>query len=417
MRRAISATAAALAAVGLGGCCDDSWLASLVGCTHLRVGVTADRSTAQPGERVNLTGTALNANDIAEIAWDYDGDGIADRIDLPATPPFTGPLYVPAMAHARYAKPGLYRPAFMLLTSDLERRASRTEVTVTARQPGSTPEPNRRPVAELMAPDTVRAGQEFQLGGSDSYDPDGTIVRYQWDFDNDGQVDADTGTSQFTMHTYDRPGRYTARLVVTDDEGATGAATHDIQATEGSPTSPGGPTAPSHAAAAPRRFRATLRGRSRGLIPPLRQSGPVSMRRGLRGGGRARVRLIGPRRPGDGALRRLLDGIWQTRLTASFDRSRLLGRMPGIALVRPARRGRRRELGCLSFSVQVAAFRRPRGTIRLLGGSGRYARLRVRGAFTPAIGGSAVKLSGTVRVRRATARVLPRGCRALRRSR
>jgi PKD repeat protein len=49
-------------------------------------------------------------------------------------------------------------------------------------------------------------------------DPDGhKIVKYEWDFDNDGVVDS---TDQDVIYTYDTPGRYTATLVVEDEFGA-----------------------------------------------------------------------------------------------------------------------------------------------------------------------------------------------------
>ncbi|MGB2822352.1 MAG: cadherin-like domain-containing protein, partial [Phycisphaerae bacterium] len=52
------------------------------------------------------------------------------------------------------------------------------------------------------------------LDGAASYDPDGSIVRYDWDF-GDGQQVAD-GPSVLT-HAYAAPGEYTVTLTVTDD--------------------------------------------------------------------------------------------------------------------------------------------------------------------------------------------------------
>jgi PKD repeat protein len=64
-------------------------------------------------------------------------------------------------------------------------------------------------------------------------DPDGQIVAYNWDF-GDGQ----TSTSPAPSHVYQRAGSYTARLIVTDNAGATGAASINIVATATAPIPP-----------------------------------------------------------------------------------------------------------------------------------------------------------------------------------
>jgi PKD repeat protein len=48
-----------------------------------------------------------------------------------------------------------------------------------------------------------------------SYDPDGFIVSWLWDFG-----DGNTSTEQNPIHTYIVPGSYTVTLTVTDDDGA-----------------------------------------------------------------------------------------------------------------------------------------------------------------------------------------------------
>ena len=60
---------------------------------------------------------------------------------------------------------------------------------------------------------------------SDSYDPDGIIVSYDWDFDD--------GTSFLTnsssvTHSYVDDGNYTVTLTVTDDDGGTASASDTI---------------------------------------------------------------------------------------------------------------------------------------------------------------------------------------------
>jgi OmpA-OmpF porin, OOP family len=59
---------------------------------------------------------------------------------------------------------------------------------------------------------------------SQATDADGRIVSYAWDFGDGGR-----GEGAQTSHTYERPGRYAARVVVTDDDGKTGSATANIE--------------------------------------------------------------------------------------------------------------------------------------------------------------------------------------------
>lgn len=77
---------------------------------------------------------------------------------------------------------------------------------------------NAQPVAEftyVCGSDTVAggSGRYCEFDGSNSSD-DGSITKYEWDFDGDGTID-DTG--QTTSHTYDLNGTYSVSLVVTDD--------------------------------------------------------------------------------------------------------------------------------------------------------------------------------------------------------
>jgi PKD repeat protein len=48
-------------------------------------------------------------------------------------------------------------------------------------------------------------------------DPDGTIVKYEWDWESDGTYDEDTGTTPTAQHTYDTAGEYTCTVRVTDE--------------------------------------------------------------------------------------------------------------------------------------------------------------------------------------------------------
>ena len=86
--------------------------------------------------------------------------------------------------------------------------------------------PNSPPTAQPQA--TPRVGKEplsVDLSAATSSDSDGTIESYEWDYTDDGIVDS---TDIETSFDYIDPGTYTARLTVTDEDGAVDTATVDI---------------------------------------------------------------------------------------------------------------------------------------------------------------------------------------------
>jgi glucose/arabinose dehydrogenase/PKD repeat protein len=70
------------------------------------------------------------------------------------------------------------------------------------------------PVASFTAnPNPVVLGTPVQFNATESYDPDGTIVSYAWEF---GDSTVDNGPTP--MHAYQIPSNYTVNLTVTDNE-------------------------------------------------------------------------------------------------------------------------------------------------------------------------------------------------------
>ena len=81
---------------------------------------------------------------------------------------------------------------------------------------------NQNPVADIDWYEPV--GLTVDFTAAFSYDPDGTITTYQWDFTNDGSWDVvDTGTE--VSYTYPVPGPYTCKLRVFDNDGGWDDAT------------------------------------------------------------------------------------------------------------------------------------------------------------------------------------------------
>ncbi len=78
---------------------------------------------------------------------------------------------------------------------------------------------NQPPVADADGPHTGNEGSPITFDGSDSSDPDGTIVLYEWDLDGDGLYDDATGSNPSYTWNDDYSG--TIGLKVTDNDGLT----------------------------------------------------------------------------------------------------------------------------------------------------------------------------------------------------
>jgi len=82
---------------------------------------------------------------------------------------------------------------------------------------------NALPVADANGPYSGDVGENITFDGSGSYDPDGTIVSWHWDFG-----DTTTGSGETTTHAYSSTGNYTVTLTVTDNDGGTGIDTASV---------------------------------------------------------------------------------------------------------------------------------------------------------------------------------------------
>lgn len=79
---------------------------------------------------------------------------------------------------------------------------------------------NTLPIADANGPYNGIAGNPIEFDGSGSYDPDGTLINYTWDFD-----DGNYSYVQNPTHVYASEGTYDITLTVTDNVTATSSDT------------------------------------------------------------------------------------------------------------------------------------------------------------------------------------------------
>jgi PKD repeat protein len=178
--------------------------------------------TVTPNPVLSGSNTVLNASGskdpdgtISKYEWDLDGNG-SYEINGGSSSSTT----------RSFAASG-ERTVGLRVTDNLGTTATTTRVVNVT---------NRAPTASFtVSPSSVATGTNTTLNAGASSDPDGTIAKYEWDFDNNGTYDATTATSSTTT-SYATAGNRTIALRVTDNIGATATTTRTVTVTNRAPT-------------------------------------------------------------------------------------------------------------------------------------------------------------------------------------
>ncbi|KYK24078.1 hypothetical protein AYK25_01970 [Thermoplasmatales archaeon SM1-50] len=101
----------------------------------------------------------------------------------------------------------------------LEEKPSRLYCIINATDIAGNMNDSRSPVAQHDGPYNGFVLQEITFNGSRSFDLDGTITRYLWDFG-----DGTTENGSRITHTYYSSGSYSVKLIVTDNQGRNGTS-------------------------------------------------------------------------------------------------------------------------------------------------------------------------------------------------
>jgi len=184
--------------------------------TTLPIPPTNSKPTADPGGpytgkanvAIHFDGTNSNDPDgtITFYRWNF-GDGSGEILD-------------PTPTHI-YTQNGTYTVTLTVIDND---GTSDTEVT-TATIGGE--QPNQAPKAVVGGPYSGKVNEVITFDGSASYDLDGNIESYFWNFG-----DGETASGATVTHSYSKADTYTVTLTVTDDDGATDSSTTFVTITE-----------------------------------------------------------------------------------------------------------------------------------------------------------------------------------------
>ena len=179
------------------------------GCTTLSVTKPRATLTAYPneitsGEAVNLDARESLTSEgvITKFVWDF-GDGNSSETLVGFT------------SHT-FRNPGKYSIKVTVTNSEGGTDSATTDIFV-----------NGVPVVILEMPQLVKSGESIVIDASNSYDPEGGIIQYEWDTNlskdtdkNGNPVDDVDFTEESITISTSRSGIISGRVKITDDVGA-----------------------------------------------------------------------------------------------------------------------------------------------------------------------------------------------------
>jgi len=168
--------------------------------------------TFSPTEPIVAQTVTFNAS----ASYDPDGEIVSYFWNFGDETNDTGEI----VEHA-YTTAGTYTVTLTVTDNDTLTDSASANITISsALQP---------PVASFnYSPESPLVNGTVTFDASASYDPDGTITIYSWNFD-----DGDTGTGETPTHVYTTGGTYTVTLTVTDNDGLTATTTRSVYVTGG----------------------------------------------------------------------------------------------------------------------------------------------------------------------------------------
>jgi len=138
---------------------------------------------------------AVNGATIVEYQWDFgDGQSITKA--------------APEIITYEYAEPGKYSLTLTVTDNNGKSSSIIKEINVTSR-----PEINISPFADFSTTVDPDNNLLVSFNATNSHDPDGNIISYQWRFG-----DGDVGSGVQTTHLYGNDGTYLVTLTVYDDK-------------------------------------------------------------------------------------------------------------------------------------------------------------------------------------------------------
>ena len=159
-------------------------------------GVTAQSISFNGGSSFDPDGS------ITSYAWNFGDGGTGSGV---------------SSSHA-YTTAGTYNVSLVVTDNSGATASAAATATIT--------QANQPPIANAGGPYNAVTAQSISFNGGGSFDPDGSITSYAWNFGDGG-----TGSGLTPAHAYATVGTYTVTLTVTDNQGAQASATTNASVT------------------------------------------------------------------------------------------------------------------------------------------------------------------------------------------
>ena len=164
------------------------------------------------------TNTSISFN--GTNSYDPDGSITAYRWDFG-----DGNFAYQRSATHSYASAGSYKVSLRVTDNNNQNAYGSRTITVKAPPVSTT---NQAPVAQFTTnKNSITLGEEITLNAQNSYDPDGTVNSYNWDFG-----DGNTGSDVTTEHIYQSAGTYRITLTITDDKNMSSTTSKTVTVVE-----------------------------------------------------------------------------------------------------------------------------------------------------------------------------------------
>ncbi len=211
------------------------------GASQSLITVQARNSTGQPQANVAATVEVMSVdpnNPSTRVFYDLgtiSARSIVTASDGTARITYTAPLLTGDSGEI---------PVWIVVTPSQSNAANQMprEVKIRLLPPGLILRPNGAPTADFNTSGLMVVQTPVTFDASPSKDPDGTIVKYEWQFG-----DGNSGSGRVVTHSYAVAGSYSVILTVTDDRGLSNPKTKSVTITDSaaptaefefSPTSP-----------------------------------------------------------------------------------------------------------------------------------------------------------------------------------
>jgi len=148
--------------------------------------------------KLDATRSFDHDGDIVLYEWDVDDDG---SWDIATTDP---------VAYTTFSSAGRQEVRLRVTDDDDARSIDKKKFEVRR--------DTKAPVARLVVPSTATVNELAELDASSSYDCEGEIATFSWDFEDDGTIDL-VGPEAVVQHAWTAPGTYTVKVVVRDYAG------------------------------------------------------------------------------------------------------------------------------------------------------------------------------------------------------